>query len=45
MLLYIDKIFKDVIDTDAKYFINKFDTMIFSIKVICYVLSDMVLIS
>lgn len=45
MLLKLDLIFKDIIGSDARYFISTSKAMILNRKVNCYLLSDLVLIS
>ena len=41
----LDKIFTNVINSDARYFITECQANILDINVKCYILSDLVLIS
>jgi hypothetical protein len=41
----LDLIFKDIIGSDARYFISMSKATVYNRKVNCYLLSDLVLIS
>ncbi len=45
MLITLDNIFKDIISSDARYFISQSEATLFDVKVKCYILSDLVLIT